>query len=163
MRPPAPRRHGNRCRHILSKTWAPLASTRIHRRIMGRRWGGGNTRRPYFPSSESSSSTRCVALARSEGEDPPVIRGAPGHGGISKIGLRHIARSIEQPEDATADLKRNLRSLINTEAFPELDHICDMAWHMQRASRRAQGGSSLLICARSRACYSRDWLGSTVV
>ena len=102
----------------------------------------------------------CIGMVG--GEEPPLIRGAPGHRGVSRIGLRNISSSIGQHEDDSDELNRNLGSLINAEAFPALGYVCDMAWRGS-APRGGPGWGLIIDLCASGGVQFNDWMGSTVV
>ena len=62
-----------------------------------------------------------------ERKDPSLIRGAPGHGGLSKIVSQNILRSAGEHEDNSDELNRKFKLLINTEAFLAL--AAPAIWH----------------------------------
>lgn len=91
--------------------------------------------------------------------DPPPVQGAPKHPGVSEIGLRHVASSHMGISDV---VNTYFELLINTDSFPMLASVHDMAWN--RDTRRVQANWMFIngLC-EERGVSFRDWTGSVIV
>lgn len=102
----------------------------------------------------------CIAAGATV--NPPPIRGAPGHQGVSEIGLRNIASRVGHHAGTSVELNRYLTSLIDTEAFPVLGSVRDMAWH-GNAHRADSAWAILIDLCIAKGILFRDWVGNVVV
>lgn len=92
--------------------------------------------------------------------DIPPIQGAPGHPGVSEIGFRNIVSTVSTGMGDSISGCFNL--LINTEAFPMLNSVHDMAWHGNTRRVEDDWGVITDLCV-SRGVLLMDWAGSIVV
>lgn len=93
--------------------------------------------------------------------DPPPINGRPGHQGVCEIGFRNIASIVGLAPAGSTGLHPKIASLINTEAFPKLKSVRDMAWNPN--ARRVEGGWGAISSAcADRGVVFRDWAGRVI-